>query len=272
MKVILNYLWDSTPVPMGNHLKIVLVEDKVGAARLEALLQRTKIPHEVICVLTTEIEAHSFLVSPTHYDLVLLNPDWEKGRGFALLDALGLTTPVILYCKDEKYALTAFTYHCIDYLVHPISPKRLQVALKKYSAVVQSRKGSILSSSRISTVSFDPSQYKKRFLVRTDANLQLIGIGAILCFYSENGRSFLVAASGKQFAIDFTLERLEELLDPGQFFRINRKVTVNIDQICSIEDHFNHRLKITLKNKAPVALIVSRKRVKSFKQWLRGVA
>ncbi len=269
MKAILNYLSDSTPIPMSYPLKIVLVDDKAGAARLKALLQRTKIPHETICTLTTETAARSFFVNPTHYNLVLLNPDWEKGRGLALLDTLGLTTPVILCCEDEKYALTAFTYHCIDYLIPPIPPKRLQAALKKYHTVVQNRKAHMLSTSV--TSSFDHFQYKKRFLVRTPTDLQLIRIGAILCFYSENGRSFLVAASGKQFAIDFTLERLEELLDPGQFFRINRKVTVNIDQINSIEDHFNHRLTIKLKNKAPVALIVSRKRVKSFKQWLRGV-
>ncbi len=256
---------------MRNSLRIVLVGDKVQATHLEQLLQLTRVPHEIICTLTTEKEARSFYGLQMHFDLAILDTDWEKGMALSIWETLGINTPIIICSKNEKYALTAFNHNCIDYLIMPIPPKRLKAALEKYSIIMQTRMESLLFSSRVSTTPLYTDKYKKRFLVRKDQELQLIGIGAVLCFYSDSGRSFLVAQSGKQFAIDFTLERLEELLDPKQFFRISRKVMVSIDQINSIEDHFNNRLKIKLHHKAPIELIVSRKRVKGFKQWLRGV-
>ncbi len=256
---------------MGNTLKIVLMVDRDGATHLETLLQLSGVPHENIYTLLTEADIHSFFNAPAQYDLLILDPDWKKGKALGLIDTLGSTTPTIFYCKNEKFAYSAFNYHSLDYLIRPVQLKRLQAALEKYSTIAAYWKKSVLCSSLMATTSFYAPEYKKRFLVRSGTTSYLIEAATVLCFYSENGRSFLVDQNGMSFSIDFALERLEELLDPKRFFRISRKVTVNMDQIDSIEDHVNHRLKIKLRNSAPMELIVSRKRVKGFKQWLRGV-
>lgn len=271
MKVILNYLSDSTTVPMSNHLKIALIGGTKEVTRLEELLKPTKIPHRFVGRLTTVSALEAFFSTPPFYDLILVDSSWENGKALPLLNTLGVTARIIVCAKSEKHALAAIKHNCIDYLVTPIETKHLKQALEKYISIAQTWKDQLLVLAGQSLHPLGLSDYKKRFLVRTERNFQLIGNNDILCFYSENGRSFLVEQSGKEFAIDFTLERLEDLLDPERFFRINRKVTVNIDHIHSIEEFPNNRLKIQLNKKAPMELIVSRKRVKDFKSWLRGM-
>ena len=120
--------------------------------------------------------------------------------------------------------------------------------------------------------SISTPKYKKRFLVRVRNKLRLITINQITCFYSDEGQTHLVDKSGNNHIIDYTLERLEELLDPEQFFRINRKITVSIDEIHSVEDYFNNRLKIRLNSRFKMDMVVSRNRVRDFKSWLKGVS
>jgi DNA-binding LytR/AlgR family response regulator len=75
---------------------------------------------------------------------------------------------------------------------------------------------------------------------------------------------------GQSYPIDYTLDRLESLINPHAFFRINRKAIVSMDFIHSVEDYFNNRLKIRLTKKNEMDLVVSRNRVKPFKDWLKN--
>ncbi len=258
---------------MGRTLKIIIVEDDaLATATLIKGLKASGVRCKIVCHLDSVATALSFFATSPDYDLVFLDPDCDSGKGLSLLTTASLNKPIIFCAQTDEYALTAFHYNCMDYLVKPLKQKRLLSALKKYKMVEQTWRNALdLPSGTTGITPFSVKHYKKRFLVRTNGDFQLIGIGNIVCFYSENGRSFLVEASGKQFVIDFTLERLEELLDPELFFRINRKVTVSIGAIETIEDYVNNRLKVQLHSKVPIDPVVSRKRVKAFKNWLRGV-
>ena len=108
--------------------------------------------------------------------------------------------------------------------------------------------------------------------MRSGNKLQLILIDNVVCFYSNEGDTRLIENNGNEHVIDFTMERLEKIVNPQSFFRINRKMSVNIDYIHSVEDYFNNRLKIRMQKKVPFDLVVSRNRVKEFKIWLKGIS
>ena len=120
--------------------------------------------------------------------------------------------------------------------------------------------------------SLNPRVYKKRFLIKSNNKMKLIEVAQIICFYSDEGQTHLVDKSGNDHKIDYTMERLEELLNPEQFFRINRKVAISINEIHSVEDYFNNRLKIRLNSRFSMDMVVSRNRVRDFKNWLKGVS
>ena len=68
--------------------------------------------------------------------------------------------------------------------------------------------------------------------------------------------------------MDYSLEQLEDELDPSKFFKVNRKFIINIDGINDIISYTNSRLQIKLNNFSDLDIIVSREKVKEFRKWL----
>ena len=90
----------------------------------------------------------------------------------------------------------------------------------------------------------------------------------IECVYSENKGTYVFTSQGRNYLLDTTLEQLENELEPGTFFRINRKFFVNINAIRDMISYTNSRLQIKLNTYNEQDVIVARERVKDFKEWL----
>jgi DNA-binding LytR/AlgR family response regulator len=116
---------------------------------------------------------------------------------------------------------------------------------------------------------FTPPQYKQRFLVKLGDNMTSVPVEDILFFWSENKIVFLRHTNGKKYIADFTLEQLENVLNPQHFFRINRQFLLSLTAIKQLTAHSNSRLKVFL-NYPPDEneVIVARERVEAFKNWL----
>lgn len=89
-------------------------------------------------------------------------------------------------------------------------------------------------------------------------------------FYSEDGYTHLVCGNGKKYLMDETLESIIRLLDPKEFFRINCSMIIHHLSIENIETYFNSRYTLTLRPVFADTVVVSRERVKDFKDWLEG--
>jgi DNA-binding LytR/AlgR family response regulator len=112
------------------------------------------------------------------------------------------------------------------------------------------------------------NKYKSRFLVKVGQSIHSIQIEAIHHFVTHESLTFLVGKVKGKYPIDFTLDQLETLLDPKLFFRINRKIIIQINSIEKVDSYFNGRLAITSKLLEGDLRIVSRDRVNDFKKWL----
>jgi DNA-binding LytR/AlgR family response regulator len=111
-------------------------------------------------------------------------------------------------------------------------------------------------------------QTKNRFLVKSGQTIDSIKTEDVLHFRTQDSITFLVIENGKRFPIDYTMEQLETLLAPEEFFRINRKVLLNIKAIQKVNTYVNSRLLIQSKHLEGDMTIVSRERVNDFKLWL----
>ena len=87
-------------------------------------------------------------------------------------------------------------------------------------------------------------------------------------FLSEDGLVLAITSQNKKYPIDYTLDQLEEIISPELFFRINRKVLVNINSVQKASAYFNSRLKLSIAGINEEDAIVSRERVADFKKWL----
>lgn len=261
---------------MTKKLKIVIIEDEpISEISLKKLIQNTGIDYEIISTLHSVANCLSFFDKPIEYDLIFMDIHLDDGTCFELLNQIVIEKPVIFLTTSDSYAIDVFKYNSIDYIIKPAKLEDIQNALKKYWFI----KGvdNTEHISRIANMAQNvnsSSNYKKRFLIRIRNRLKIIGIDQIAFFYSEEGQTYLVDHSDKHYLIEFTIERLEYLLNPEHFYRINRKVIISITEIKTIEDYFNHRLKIKLSKSvnSSINLIVSRNRVKDFKNWLKGLS
>jgi DNA-binding LytR/AlgR family response regulator len=111
-------------------------------------------------------------------------------------------------------------------------------------------------------------RYKTRFVVKVGEHLRTIEANDIQYFYSKDKTTFCVTQSNRHIILDFSLEQLEEMIDPNRYYRINRKYLISSDSIEDIVSYMNSRLKLVLKVRHDDDLIVARERVQHFKDWL----
>jgi two-component system LytT family response regulator len=110
--------------------------------------------------------------------------------------------------------------------------------------------------------------YKSRFLVKQGQRLVPIEIQDIAYFYTEDKVSFIKTFSDQRFVVDYSLDELEQLLNPVQFFRANRQYIIAPKTLESIHNHFNGKLKVILKPAVQQEVYISRERAADFKVWL----
>jgi DNA-binding LytR/AlgR family response regulator len=108
-------------------------------------------------------------------------------------------------------------------------------------------------------------------MVKLGDHIRSITIDQISLFYADGRDVYLITNQLRKFIIDYTLENLEEVLDPRLFYRINRAYIININAIQDVVVYSNSRLKITPLVKWENEIIVSREKVSDFKNWFDGV-
>jgi two-component system, LytTR family, response regulator len=106
--------------------------------------------------------------------------------------------------------------------------------------------------------------------VKLGDHIRSITSDQISLFYADGRDVYLVTTQNRKFIIDYTLETLEDIVDPAIFFRLNRTFILNIHAIKDVIVYSNSRLKITLTQDFDKEIIVSREKVGTFKEWFDG--
>ncbi|MEN8122222.1 MAG: LytTR family DNA-binding domain-containing protein [Bacteroidota bacterium] len=113
-------------------------------------------------------------------------------------------------------------------------------------------------------------EYKNRFMVKMGEHIHSITTPEIACLYSEGRVVLLFTQEKRKFFVDFNMAELENILDPKIFHRVNRSFIVNIEAIKDVIVYSKTRLKIILKQDFDKEIIVSREKIRSFKEWFSG--
>ncbi|WP_246289592.1 LytR/AlgR family response regulator transcription factor [Hymenobacter terrestris] len=259
-----------------NPLRALIIEDEpLAATRLAGLLQKQPMPVEVVGTAESVAEAEALLRDPgTAPDVLLLDIHLADGLSFELFERLEVRCPVIFTTAYDKYALRAFKVNSIDYLLKPIAPEELTAALQK---LVQQREtaapapfDAALLAQVLAQARQPAREYKSRFVVRVGEHLKAVPVEDIAYFASLEKATLLHTHEGRRLVVDYTLEQLEVLLDPREFFRLNRAYLARATSIRDIIHYTNSRLQTILQPAPPDndTVLVSREKVSTFKEWL----
>jgi DNA-binding LytR/AlgR family response regulator len=250
-------------------MQAVIIEDeKPAARRLDRMLKGLDL--DVVTMLHSVTEAISWFNDNIHPDLIFLDIQLSDGLSFEIFEKVEINSAIIFTTAYDEYALKAFKLNSVDYLLKPIDDEELKDAIQKYNSNQAKSVPSLINAEihKMFRNSFS-KEYKKRFTIQVGQHLKIFEVGEICCFYSENKGTYLHTTSDRSYLLDSSLEKLEEELDPEKFFRISRKFIVNLNAITDIISYSNLRLEVKMDCFSKLPLIVSRERVRLFKDWLQ---
>ncbi|MEO1218034.1 MAG: LytTR family DNA-binding domain-containing protein [Bacteroidota bacterium] len=251
-------------------MNILIIEDETPAAeKLERYLLKHDPGIEIKACLTSISDSVSYLQQhQKEVDLIFMDIQLSDGLSFEIFSQLQIKTPVIFTTAFDEYAIDAFKVNGVDYLLKPIRFTDLSASLKKLDILREQ----LLGKAEVKELSqsFQKKAYKERFMVKIGAHINTIPIQEILFFRADGRTVYLYSKEGKRYIIDYKLEDLMEILDPGNFYRVNRSFIIQINAIEDVLIYSNSRLKIIPPLKLDKEIIVSREKVTDFKSWLKG--
>ncbi len=251
-------------------MKVVIVEDEhLAAAKLEKMILKYDPSTEVLGKLDSVESAVSWFQKNTLPDLIFLDIQLTDGTSFDIIKLVELNCPVIFTTAYDQYALDAFKLQSIDYLIKPISKEKLDKSMEKFENMKDNFSSEHIDYTRLLNVVKSISKdYKSRFLVKSGSVMKSVNVSNIAYFYSEDKLVFMKTKDNHRFIISETLDELEGLLNPSDFFRVNRQYILNFTVIKKVHPHFNGRLKIDFLSSPDEDIYISNRRATPFKVWL----
>ena len=253
-------------------MNILIIEDEENAAiRLEKLVKKIKPDIHVLDVLDSVESSIQWFLSNPSPELIFMDIQLADGLSFSIFEKVKVECPIIFTTAFDKFAIKAFEVNSIDYLLKPINEEKLVKSLDKLNHL-----SSKWAQTNFATDAYQilhnlkntGKSYRTRFLIQKADYYNVIPIEKVAWFIAEHKEIILVDTSNNRYFINNSLDQLEKELDPSAFFRVNRQYLVSINAIKKINNYFNYKLKIELHPVTETDVIVGRRKVSSFKEWL----
>lgn len=251
-------------------MKVLIIEDeKLAADKLKQMLNEADPSIEVLASLGSIVESVRWLMQNSA-DLIFLDIQLSDGVSFSIFEQVTVNTPVIFTTAYDQYAIKAFELNSIAYLLKPIRSSDLVSSLEKYKSLRSAF--SIDFDSLVAHLQGRDPGYKKRFMIQVGEKIRKIEVNEIAYIYVLEKGIYIRTFKGNSYPVEFPLDKLETMLDPLSFFRINRKYLVNIEAIANMVAYSRGRVKLELNPPADDKLdtIVSIDRSPGFKKWLNN--
>jgi DNA-binding LytR/AlgR family response regulator len=253
-------------------MKVLIIEDEeLGVERLTKHLNAIDPAIEVVGTAGSISDSVKWLHNHPHPDIILMDIELSDGQSFAIFNEVDIKSTVIFTTSYDEFALKAFKVNSIDYLLKPIKKDDLKNSLEKYNQLKQQYAPS--PAVQIETLLSELKQqqkrsYRNRFLVKQGQRLVSIETTEIAYFFAEGRLCFFKTWNKAKYIVDYTLDELEEMLDPQEFYRANRGFIVQVKCIAQIHTHLNGKLLLELEPPTEKEVVISREKASEFKEWL----
>jgi two-component system response regulator LytT len=230
----------------------LIIEDEIPAsARLKRLLEEKNII--VVGQEQSIKKGIHWLQNNSHPDFVFSDIKLSDGLSFEIFERISVNSKIIFTTAYDEFALKAFEYKGLAYLLKPIEIDKLENVLSNISFY------SSIFNDGIQPI----SNFQEEFLVSFGSKLKKIKSEDIISFFSENNTTFIQSNENRNYPISMSLDKLETSINSDIFFRINRSVIINKKYIELVKNsEIVIKEHLILKDNS-----ISRSRVSAFKNW-----
>ncbi|MCD6064313.1 MAG: two component transcriptional regulator, LytTR family [Flavipsychrobacter sp.] len=253
-------------------MKILILEDEHLVAESLMKLVRQLEPDAVIEGPVDNVIEAKEILSNSRPDLVISDIQLSDGISLDVFTEAKINCPVIFTTAYNEYAVRAFKVNSIDYLLKPIDKKELKAALDKFH-LLQSKFSNEQYVQQLSELFSDfrsGKKYKERFTAHHGRNIVLVHSKDVAGFAKEEV-IYLVHSDGKKYITDYrSLDEIEELLDPREFYRANRQYIISLSHVDTMRSDETGKVIVRLKPQSFPEIIVSKEKAAAFRKWVEG--
>lgn len=254
-------------------INVLIIEDEIPAqVNLKKLIDKCCPNSQIVMTLTSVRQSVKWLEeNPEGADVIFMDVELSDGICFEIFERVNITQHVIITTAYDNYAINAFRAGSIDYLLKPIAEEEMCRAWSRCVERLNSRTSPEIEQlmDMVTRASNTTSkEYRKRFTVKTGEKIVIIPVEEIAYCYSKDKSTYTVNRNGTQRLLDYSLDTVQEMLDPKIFFRISRSYIISINSIENISKYLGTRLKLQLTPHTDDEVVVSRSRTSDFLEWL----
>ena len=249
-------------------MKAIIIEDQTDSRRtLKSLLEK-KCPQVNIVAEAENIEDGISIIQQFQPELVFLDVHLHSATGFDLLNRLyEINFKIIFTTAYDNYAIKAYRFSAIDYILKPIDPAELIAAVAKCEATSfnqASQQASVKTLSENVSTDYLPS---KKIVLSTSDKIHVLKVTDIVRCEAADTYTIFHLQNGEQIVVTKTLKEYEELLSEFNFLRIHKSHLVNMQYVNNFEKTDGGYINLSNGSKVPVA---TRKK-DELMQWLQKI-
>lgn len=209
-------------------LKAILVDDEPNSVQLLARQLEQHCPQVLVLGQVTDSTEAIELIRQIKPDVVFLDIEMPEMNGFQLLEQLeDITFAVIFVTAYDEFAVKAFRFSAVDYLLKPVDIPDLLAAVSKVERQqpLDYRQLELLKSQ------YQSGQFAQKLAVPYQGSLIFVELKEIVYCESDSNYTSIILTSGKRYLVSKTLREVQEFLEGRNFLRVHRQYVVNLDHI-----------------------------------------
>ena len=254
-------------------MKVLIIEDEFrNYNRLRKMLQAydpamtIEGPLESVEETRQWLSVHQGENAP---DLVLADIRLSDGISFDALDGLDASSSLVFTTAYDEYALKAFQYNGLAYLMKPIEEEELHQTIDRINQL-RGKEESVDLKHLLAQMRADKYQYRERFLVPYKDGFEVVNVEniAFICTEFKDTRIYLIGEKRKFYSISMSLDEIERQLNPYRFFRVNRQFIINVSAVEGLKTYFGGKLRVRLLGYEEEEVMCSRDKASLLKDWL----
>ncbi len=251
-------------------MNILIIEDEyLTAQRIKKLVEEISSDYHVIDIIRSVKQGQEWFKNNQEPNLILSDIELGDGNCFQIFSQHSPQAPIIFLTAYNQYALHAFKLNSIGYILKPFKKSDIKENIDKFKSLILNNFNNPLVQTE--NIHQPPNPDKDiRFLIKKGINYIPIFASEIALFFSESNLTYLITKQNHKYIIDHSLEHLETILDPLHFFRISRGFIIADYAIVNFKKYDPKRLLLELTIDTNMPVIVSRRKVGSFKNWFNS--
>ena len=228
-------------------MKALIIEDERPISdALKGTLLSLRPDIEIIGVTTNIKDSVGAITANPDLDIIFSDIKIDDGLSFSVFSEVETDAMVVFTTAYDEYALKAFEYNCIDYLLKPVSEEALRRALSKCESFKPQVDKETIKSTSEAVINKD-IKYRRKILLEIGRDTIIRDVSDICYIFSEKGNTRVFVSDGIWGSIDNSLIDIIHSLPPSVFYRVNRQALVNINCIDRIVPGFGRESYVCLK-------------------------